>query len=126
MTTALRENLSELALLAEDHISKSNGMLSPLPINPEDYPEQASHVIYGSPQPKEVVDGVATVAEPSYVELISQLNTKEQEDRISGIAEELNEGRNVIIATNHGKLIDIAITQAAIYSKLKERNTSFR
>lgn len=111
--------LNELALMAKKHVDNSEGQLELLPIDPETHPAQRAYRIEGDPQSAAVIESIANVAYPKFPELQKQLNLTENQSReITRIGELLEAGNNVIVATNHGDLIDIALAEAAIYCAL--------
>ncbi len=118
--------IDNLQSWAAEHVAHSNGKLGLLAYAPELYPGQSGFNVMGDPQSAAVVDGIARLAHPSYPEILHLLN--EQEDRtydVSRIGEILHGGSNVILATNHSDLIDIAITHAAFYSLLNRMGYEF-
>lgn len=109
----------DLRSWASEHAESSGGRLGLLPYNPEYYPGQAGVSVLGDPQPAPVVDSVAAVAQPRYAEISQALKNQEADSKeVSRIGELLKGGNNVILATNHGDIIDIAITHASFYSLL--------
>ncbi len=117
------EMLKELSRLAIPHVERSNGLLELLEVNPEKYPSQLSLHIEGDPQSAAVVENIATIAEPRFSKFMEILEeTEKNKQEMSRIGELLKGGNNVIIATNHGNLIDIALVEAAIYSMLNKQD----
>lgn len=111
--------ITDLRAWANEHATSSGGRLGLLPYNPEQYPGQVGVSVEGDPQPAPVVDSVATVAQPRYAEISKLLKIEEADTQeVSRIGELLKGGNNVILATNHSDIIDIAITHAAFYSLL--------
>ena len=112
---------------AEDHVSKSGGQLGLLPYKPEHYPGQDGASVDGDPQSAAVVDGIARIAQPKYGQILKLLEQQEETTQeVSRIGELLSAGNNVILATNHSDLVDIAITHAAFYSLLERSGYEFK
>jgi hypothetical protein len=118
--------LEELAQLARPHAEASSS-LELLPIDPDKYPAQLSLHIEGDPQSAAVIESIATIAEPRFSKLTEVLEEREaRTQEISRIGELLKGGNNLVIATNHGNLIDIALVEAAVYSILDKQNYKFK
>ena len=114
--------IADLQEWALEHAENSGGQLGLLPYDPEHYPGQDSVSVIGDPQSAAVVDSVAAVAQPRYGEIAKLLDSQEASTQeVSRIGELLRGGNNVMLATNHGDLIDIAISHAAFYSLLDRR-----
>jgi hypothetical protein len=127
-----QEVYEELVSLARPHIETSNGLFHELEIKPGnkkgEYPAQSLHVskIKGSPLDVGMVEWIATGIEPRFPQLITELNHLEQDhEEISRIGEILRDGQNIILASNHGDIKDIAYTLAAYYIKLKSLEYNF-
>lgn len=117
-TDSLAYDLQEWA---SEYATKSAGIMTVLPHDPEQYPAQDSGrtSISGEPQDIGIIDTIALIAQPKYGELVADLRSQEAlNQRIAMAGELLGEGNNVIISTNHGDLIDIAVTHAAVYAEL--------
>ena len=120
------EMLKELAKLAQPHAESSNGTLELLEVDPIKYPFQLDLHIEGNPQPPAVVESIASIAEPNFLKLVEKFNDYESTNQeLSRIGQLLKGGNNVIIATNHGNLIDIALVEAALYSSLSKLDYQF-
>lgn len=106
---------------AEEHAAHSGGVLVKLPHDPGKYPGQEGVNVLGDPQPAAVVDTIAETAQPKYKEMTERLAEQEAAtNEVSRMGELLKGGNNVILVTNHGDLIDIAVTQTAFYSLLDQ------
>lgn len=111
------DNLQDWASMYAD---SSGGRMHVLPYDPSKYPGQEGISVKGDPKPLAIVDSIAEIAHPRYHELRSLLVQNETEtNRVSMMGELLVGGANVVMITNHGDLIDIAIAQAAVYSVLE-------
>ncbi len=111
--------VDELRHWADDHVLHSNGQLSLLSYDPERYSGQDGVSVAGSPQPADLVDSVASLAQPKYHEILELLQADEKKTgHVSRIGDLLQAGKNVALVTNHIDLVDIAITHAAFYSQL--------
>ncbi len=109
----------QLQQWAETHANESSGQLALLEYEPERYPGQDGVSVEGDPQSAAVIDSVALVAQPRYGEISTLLKAQEEHTaEVTRIGELLRGGNNVILATNHSDLIDIAVTHAAFYSLL--------
>ncbi len=114
--------------VAEKHAEGSNDEISVLDINPEQYPEQriGTYHIRGTAQAPEVVEIAANLVEPRFAEVSKQFyksacNTAVL-DQVGAL---LESGDNVILATNHMQLTDVAIAQAGVYNYLKRQGREF-
>lgn len=124
----LKTNLASIKILqelAQEHVEKSRGALELLPADPDAYPAQSAYYLTGDPIDPPLIDNVATVAEPLFPQLKSQLISDENGSALGSAGELLAEGKNVVIATNHSQLIDIALAQAAVYEPLKQHAADF-
>jgi len=122
-----KEMLHELARLASVHVENSNGLLELIEADPIKYPAQTAMHIDGDPQSYAVVESIAETADPRFPELLETIERYESyTQEISRVGELLKGGNNVIIATNHGNLIDVALAEAAIYSLLDKKDYDFR
>jgi 1-acyl-sn-glycerol-3-phosphate acyltransferase len=118
--------LEKLSQLAEVHVADSNGLMELLPPDPERYPAQANIHITGEPNGG-IIESIATVAEPRFSSLVEILRDNEDKTQeIDRIGQLLSGGNNVIIATNHGSLIDIALVEAAMFSQLHKQEYQFK
>jgi hypothetical protein len=110
--------------MARPHVEASNGKLILLPADPNNYPAQRVSHLTGSPIDTEYIPGVAEQAAAVFPALHKEMHTN-HEDTLDEAAEVLRNGGNVINATNHSSLIDIALAQAASYVELKKRDVDF-
>ncbi len=114
--------IPDLQAWAKEYADASGGQLNELPYrpnNPERYPGQVGFSVHGNPQSAAVVDSIANIAHPKYGDISELLGAQEATAQVvSRIGELLRAGNNVILATNHSDLIDIAVTHAAFYSQL--------
>lgn len=115
--------LQELANIAQRHVDSSGSQLEILPIDPDRYPAQRAYHIKGNPQSADVVESVATMAHGMFPELQKRLiEIEEKSQEIEEVGKLLEDGNNVLLVTNHGDLIDIALAEAALYSMLYKQD----
>lgn len=123
----------ELGSLAASHIEASDGKLALLNVP---YPEaedevegyfdyldrQLDHHLHGSPIAPSAIENVATLADKRYRGIQDQVDlmTKRESHSLEIIAQRLRAGDNIILATNHGDLVDIALVFAAMNSALSK------
>lgn len=113
--------LETLAGIAGRHVEASNGRLALLPIDPERYPAQRAYYVDGTPQGAGIIETVANAASGHFPELQRQLaDIESKSQEISRVGELLKGGNNVVLATNHGDLIDIALVEAAVCCSLEK------
>lgn len=116
-----QEVLQQLSDWAERHVAESEGRLVLLPIDPETYPAQTTHIVEGAPMGAAIVEGIATEAVPLFPKIRDKAKEiEEQSQEFSRIAELIKGGNNVVIITNHGELIDIAVALAAVYCEIEK------
>lgn len=116
-----RPMVEKLQAWADIYAKASDGRMEVLAYQPGKYQGQDGLSVIGQPNAAAVVDSIAEVAQPRYYEVRDLLHANEAETkRVSMIGELLKGGDNVVLATNHGDLIDIAIAQAATYSTLEK------
>lgn len=126
--------LEEYAMLLEPHIAASGGTLVLLNADPKRYQAQRldCHLVDGDPAGAGLVELIATSAENRFPDLLETLETPEQMHHIRTAGEILKRGGNVMLVTNHGDLIDIALAFAATYvpldknAALEQRNYTFK
>lgn len=117
--------ITELQNWAQEHAEKSDGQMVSLPFDPNSYPGQDTETVSGNPQAPALVDSIAAIAQPRYGEILELLDEQEEKTgEVSRIGELLRAGNNVMLVTNHSDLIDIAVTHAAFYSRLKQHGYS--
>jgi hypothetical protein len=113
--------LTSLSDLAQIHADASGGRFVVLPIEPENYTAQRAYHIEGNPQDPGTIETIATAANHEFPALQEQIEEIENENQeITRVGELLGAGNNVVIATNHGDLEDIAIVEAAVYCQLRK------
>lgn len=117
--------------VAEKHAKESGGNIAVLDIDPELYPAQAldTHHISGRSQGSDVVKFAAQTVEPLFDETSAKLlsdSESEGPEAMKYVAGHINNGGNVIIGTNHGKVTDVVMALAAVYGHLKEEGVDFR
>ncbi len=119
--------IEELSLMAKKHVDSSDGKLARLDNDPSRYPEQQEYSVKGAPQSEVVINSLAEIVEPNFSHLVDVINRSEDGKRqeISRINEKFKNGDNIIIVTNHGELIDIALVEAAFYSVFKKADMAF-
>lgn len=119
--------LEEYGVQAESHISRSNGRMVLLDARPGTGPNEyeaqmldCHRVVSTGPLGAGLVDIVATQAQERFPVLREQLKTPENHATIQTAGEILKRGHNIMIVTNHGDTIDIALALAAVYCELDE------
>lgn len=117
----------ELSLMAQRHVASSEGSLALLGSDPDRYPEQSEYHVKGEPLDEAVINILAETVEPRFNALLDLINQAESGDRkeVSRINEQFKNRDNLIIVTNHGDLIDIALVEAAFYSIFKKAEMTF-
>lgn len=114
--------------VAEKHVESSGGDIAVLDIDPEQYPEQQLDRFHipGNPQQPDVIKMAASFVEPRF-EAISQAfyDDPKSAEALEQAGELLDTGKNLIVATNHAQLPDVAVVQAAVYSYLKRQEREF-
>lgn len=122
MNAAEQDSLShDLQRWAQEYADASRGVMTVLPYDPEVYAAQEPRTthISGAPQAIGIIDNIAAVAQPKFNELVEDLQASEDMgQRIAMAGELLEGGNNVIVSTNHGDLIDVAVVHAAVYAEL--------
>lgn len=114
------QSAEQLREWAAEYAATSGGRLQVIEHDPEKYPFQEGVTYEGHPLDGAIVDSMAAIAQPLYPELFEQLKYDEAAtQRLSMVGELLAGGNNVVLTTNHGDLIDIAIAHAAVYSQLE-------
>lgn len=114
VSQALREQ-------ASIHVENSDFMQL-LPDNPEQYPSQKiTHVYHDStPADTETIAALAEASNPNFPNMLETLESQEYMERgNSRVLEQLNSGGNLIIATNHGDIRDVAEALAAFSVSLR-------
>lgn len=120
--------LEEYAAMAERHIALSNGRMELLPADPHKYPAQQleNHWVEGDPQHAGLVEIVATQAESRFPTFMEQLKTPESQAQLRTYGEILKRGSNIMLVTNHGDTIDIALALAGPYCQLDQMGYSYK
>jgi hypothetical protein len=114
--------LVELGSIASRHVEASGGTLELLENDPDKYPGQHGYYVSGDPQSSAIIETIAATAFEKFPVLQEQVADAEVSHlEISRVGELLKAGNNVILATTHGDLIDIALVQAAVYSALEKQ-----
>lgn len=114
------ESINQLILWAQEHADASNGAMVALPYDPEAYPAQESVVVIGNRQDAGIISSTATVARDCYPDLCKELEQDNQKNqRLTMVGEIVKDGSNVVLTTNHGDLIDVAIAHAAVATRLE-------
>ena len=117
-----KQMLDELASIAESHVNSSNTELELLSVDPETFPAQRAYHVEGFPLSAREIEGLGVLANDKFPDIQSHLNDIEVESLvIESVGKLLNDGNNVVLATNHGDLIDIALAEAAVYCKLYDQ-----
>jgi len=118
-----RDVSEELSALASGHADRSNGILTVLETNHEQYPAQkiTRAWIESKPDSLDEVVNTATFAEPNFTAVLQKLHSDSAyTNSLSQLGEDLLAGENIIVITNHGEIKDIAVTLAAYYSAIKQ------
>lgn len=105
------ELLDELGRLAAPHIESSLGRLTLLDLDPS----QLEYRLEGTPLDTSFIEVAATAADSRFPSIQKEFSDSTDEDNhvISFVGEILKRGDNVIMATNHGELTDVALVFAA-------------
>lgn len=114
--------------VAQKHASESDGAICVLDVDPMSYPEQRLDEYHttGNPIQPESVSAITSLVNPKFDDICQEF----YKDPASKVAldqagEILDAGENVIVATNHTELIDVAVAQAAIYNYLQGQGHEF-
>lgn len=109
--------LDEYEKLVAPHIEASNGMMQVLEANPAEYPAQEYDRFHveGDPQHAATVEFIAKTADSRFPKYVEALQSPENKALVSTAGEFIKSGGNVILLTNHGSLIDIALAMAGNY-----------
>lgn len=120
--------LEEYAVMAERHIALSHGRMELLPGDPQKYPAQQldSHWVEGDPQHAGLVEIIATQAESRFPIFMEQLKSPESQAQLKTCGEILKRGNNIMLVTNHGDTIDIALALAGPYCQLDQLGYSHK
>lgn len=107
---------------AGEYAYASNGRLVLLAHNPDEYPGQNDISVPGNPQAPFNTNNTAETAQEAYPALLEMLERQagEPKNPVDTVGRILEGGGNVILMSNHGDLIDIALAQAAVYSTLHQ------
>ena len=105
----------ELDRLANTHIESSLGKLTLLDRDPS----QLDYRLEGTPLDTSFIDVAATAADSRFPFIQQEFSDVTEEDShvISFVGEILKRGDNVIMATNHGELTDVALVFASFCSQ---------
>lgn len=119
--------VEELINLGKPHVEASDGRIVFLDVDLEKYPGQDMNITHveGIPQSAAVVESIATRVNERFPEMVTELEEK-SEEQLQTLGEMLKRGNNVVIATNHGDLIDVAVALAAVYCSLDKMGYQFK
>ncbi len=115
VSSALRE-------LAQPHVQTAEH-ITMLPDDPESHPSQKITHVYrdGTPADAETIAAIATASNPNFPDMVSELSDLEfHQKEMSRSLEFLASGGNIVIATNHGDIRDIAEALAAYHVGLRQ------
>lgn len=115
--------------LMTPHIKASGGLLEPIPINLMPGSGQAlnCHKVDGSPQPPEVIEAIASGADPRFPEHVDELRDPEGQSAIMDeIGAYIDQGYNVFFVTSHGDITDMAFVMASEQVVLKVKGHAFK
>lgn len=111
---------------AAEYADKSDGRMTVLPHNPDKFPAQHPDCISVSGLHADIgtINSVAIEAQPVYEKLQKDFNIHDVALARIAMAGELmqDDGNSVILSTNHGDLIDIAVAHAAVHTELVRQN----
>lgn len=109
--------LDEYEKLVQPHIQASEGMMRVLEADPETYPAQEYDRFHveGDPQHAATIEYIAKTADARFPRYIESLQNPENKTTVRTAGEIIKSGGNVILLTNHGNLIDIALAMAGNY-----------
>lgn len=112
--------LEEYGAMLQPHLESSGGLLGLLPSNPELYPAQEyeCYRIKGEPQAADTIEIFANRADARFPRYIESLQSPESQKIIQTAGEFMKSGGNIILLTNHGSFIDIAMAMAGQYCAL--------
>lgn len=107
---------------AEEYAQNPTNKLQGLAYDPSTYPGQEGHAITDGGHGKHTAHVIAREAfKPhSFDQVLEQLSSPQHEERLIAGGELLAGGNNVVLGTNHGDLIDIAIAHAAVYERMHQ------
>lgn len=114
--------------VAEKHARESGGAVGVLDIDPERYPAQRldTYHLSGHPLDPAGVEAAAKIVEPLFGKAKEKLLDDDSSvDALMRAAEHIDEGGNVVAATNHTELTDVIMAQAAVYCYIKEQGIEF-
>jgi hypothetical protein len=91
------------------------------------YPFQGGYVHEGSPQPADVIEAIADGYDSRF-SIFKELSEKDPNyaGMIEHIANTLSRNQNVVIAMDHGDLVNIAVGWAALHVDLQRLGVSYR
>ncbi len=111
--------------IAAPHIAASAGLMVSLDYDPGTYPGQDPmnpHVQGFYPQPRNITDKVAVVAQKHYISARDALAERQgTEEKIVEAGEYLNAGGNIAVITRHDNLTDIAFALKKMSDLLHDR-----
>lgn len=107
--------------MAAWHVEQSNGNLTVLKHDPEQYDFQRGHVIKGNPQSPDTIIGLASFVEPRFDKVLDALEIPQNAAVMNQTKDVLEAGGNVVVVTNHSELTDIGLTHAGVYCDLARK-----
>lgn len=120
---------TDLHAWAKEHVDENPHLFTLLDIDQDRYPDQrmSVHTIKGvkgdDRLPPEVMNSIATKVDKRYEEISRLVDSKEKILELAG--ETLESCQNVILGTDHGELIDIALESIKLKSALMQRGYDF-
>lgn len=116
-----------LVALADPHIKSSNGLIVQIDIDHLNHPGQDMNqpFVEGHPQSAAIVESIATAVDSRFPKMVQYL-IEDKSEMMTTTGEMLKRGNNVIVATNHSDLIDIAVAQAAVFCALEHFGFKFK
>lgn len=95
--------------------------------DPATYPFQGGYVHRGDPQPAEIIDSVANDYDPRFG-IFRDLSEKDPHytQTLKNMADTLSQNGNVVLAMDHGDLVNIAVGMAVVYRDLQQLQVPFR
>lgn len=116
--------LEQLQGIAREYVDQDDSLVL-LDIDPENYPAQASLSISGNPQSLDFIDGAAQVADTNYGLLQeAAFSSPRSVEIVDQVCEELENGKSIVLVTNHAKLIDIAVAEAVLFTRLARQGVT--
>jgi hypothetical protein len=116
----------EFLELAKPHIDRMGGRMVPLNYDPKKYPAQNGFYVRGYPLEPHQVSGIADKIEPKFSEVEGAFDSPANQAAIDAAEALITDNKNVILATNHARIQDIAFAKVAVQNRLKARDMKFK